>query len=87
LHLLIGAEPREVDRGVETGRIRHRARHQAAIIAPVKTDPWALLPRLILQVGGLVEFFVVVDAERKPTLPDGRTQAAALRAATLENTT
>ena len=37
--------------------------HQAAVIAPVEAHPWAALPGLVLEVGGLVELLVVVDAE------------------------
>ena len=41
-------------------------------------DPWSALPRLVLQVGCLVEFFVVVDAERTHGARD-RAHAANLR--------
>jgi len=39
---------------------------QSAVIPPVEADPRAALPRLILQVGCLVELLVVVNTERKP---------------------
>src|ERR1700728_1860226 len=38
---------------------------QSTVIPPVEADPGATLPRLILEVSGLVELLVVVDAERK----------------------
>src|SRR5208282_6166488 len=43
-----------------TGRV---AGDQTAVIPPVETSPRATLPGLILQVGCLVELFVVIDAE------------------------
>src|SRR5208282_1147036 len=55
------------------------AGHQTAIVPPVEAQPWAALPGLILKVGGLVELFVVVDAEGSPRSSHGRTSAANLR--------
>src|SRR5271166_2950884 len=39
--------------------------YQTAVVTPVEAKPGAALPGLVLQVGGLVELFVVVDAEGK----------------------
>src|SRR5580658_6840236 len=41
------------------------AGHQTAVVTPVEASPWPALPGLILEVGGLVKPFVVVDAEGK----------------------
>ena len=38
-------------------------RNQATIKPPVEAQPGAIFPRLVLQVGRLIELFVVVDAE------------------------
>src|ERR1700730_13712158 len=43
--------------------IGNSAHDQAAVIAPVKSDPRSAVPELILQMSRLVEFFVVIDAE------------------------
>ncbi len=37
--------------------------HETAVVAPIEAEPWAARPGLVLQVGRLVELFVVVDAE------------------------
>src|ERR1700683_5349694 len=50
-------------RAIGSSRAGYRTRHQAAIVAPVEAQPRPALPRLVLQVRGLVEFLVVVDAE------------------------
>ncbi len=63
LELLIGGEAAQVNRS--SVRHRHFAGHQPAVVTPVETDPWSGLPGLILHVRGLVEAFVVVDAERE----------------------
>ena len=42
----------------------NRTGDQTAVISPVEAEPRPALPRLVLQVRGLVEMFVVVDAER-----------------------
>src|SRR5271166_1096592 len=44
-------------------RARNRTRDQAAVEAPVETDPGSPFSDLILQVRGLVEILVVVNAE------------------------
>src|SRR5215472_3427843 len=71
LKLLIGTDDRSVDdvvaaqrtiRAVATGT-RNWASHLSAVIPPVEAKPGALLPRLILQMGRLIEVFVVIDAE------------------------
>ena len=99
LELLIRAEDRRVHHGVAARRAvgavaagaGHRARHQAAVIAPVEAHPRAALPGLVLDVGGLVELLVVVDAEdprrRRGVAPAPPTCGVKKRAATLENTT
>src|SRR6202161_601953 len=71
--LLIGVERQ---RG---GVVGHGAGNEAAVIAPVEADPRTALERLILQVRGLVEFLVVVDAEDAATLADGYAKSADLR--------
>ena len=71
LELLIGREAGDIhDRvgpvrpvGAIASRARHRAGHQAAVVAPVEAEPRAASSRLVLQVRGLVELLVVVDAE------------------------
>src|SRR5579862_548201 len=49
--------------GAVASRARNRASDKAAVVAPVETEPWPALPRLILQMGRLVEYFVVVNAK------------------------
>ena len=46
-------------------RARRWTGDKPAVVPPVEAEPRPALPRLILQVSGLVEFFVVVDAERR----------------------
>ena len=49
--------------------------HQAAVIAPIETDPGPEIPRsgeLILHMRGLIKPFVMVDAEGIAGLADGR---------------
>ncbi len=58
---------------------RRVAGHQSAVVAPVEAEPWAALPGLILQVGRLVEFFVVVNAERETGTGDRCARSADLR--------
>src|SRR5215813_2344895 len=62
LELLVGSEPGNVH-GIYAVAERYGAGNEPAVISPIEADPRAALPRLILQVGGLVELFVVVDAE------------------------
>ena len=61
--------------GAIAARARYGACHQAAIVAPVEAHPGAALERLVLQVGGFVEDFVVVDAEHLSFLPARRRSA------------
>src|SRR5215471_18008688 len=69
LKLLVRGQPGNIDR-IHAVAERNRSRHKAAVISPVKAHPWTPFPRLILQVGRLVELFVVVDAEHAvSTLP------------------
>src|ERR1035437_3050339 len=79
LKLLIGSKAAQINGGlaVKRGRgwavvigrhavARHRAGNQSAVIAPVETNPRTALPRgLVLQVRGLIEDFVVINAERR----------------------
>src|SRR5579862_1020176 len=59
---------------------RGGAGDQAAVIAPVETNPGPALPGLILQMGGLVEFLVMIDPEGKACRGgDGGSGAADLR--------
>ena len=56
------------------------ASNEAAVVAPVEADPGPMLDReSVLDVGGLVEFLVVIDAEGKSALPDGCAGAGDLR--------
>src|ERR1039458_1121608 len=85
LKLLISRQTAQIDGGlaVKRGRgwavverldsvTRHRACHQSAVIAPVETNPRPALPRsLVLQVGSLIEDFVVINAERRSALAHG----------------
>src|SRR5580693_4785508 len=86
LELLIRSKSGHVDeivgttavRTVRTGlasEARQGAGHKAAIIPPVEADKWRALPGLVLQVCGLVELFVVVDAKDRG--PSGRGANAA----------
>ena len=50
--------------------IGHRTSHQSAVVSPVEPEPWTAMWKLILQVGGLIVFFVVIDAEGKSVLSD-----------------
>ena len=71
---------------------RSLASNQAAVVSPVETEPRTALPGLVLQVGRLIEFLVVVDAERRdPLAGHGHAPAPPIwggknRAATLEKT-
>jgi hypothetical protein len=74
------------DRGLLIGVERQRGGivgdctgDEATVIAPVEAGPRTSFERLILQVRGLVEFFVVVDAEDAAALADGHTESADLR--------
>src|SRR5579862_2079816 len=51
--------------GAIASRARNRTSDKAAVITPVETEPRPALPPLILQMGRLVESFVVVDSERR----------------------
>src|SRR6266480_3643574 len=44
---------------------RQRSCYQAAIVAPIHSEPGTVLPGLVLHVGCLVESLVVVNAERR----------------------
>src|SRR5262249_13019626 len=50
-----------------------------AVVAPIEANPRPALPRLILQMRGLVEFFVVVDAKNGTVLPGRQSKSANLR--------
>ena len=65
LKLLIGSEAaaRKVHVTASSGGDRYCARDQPAVIAPVEAHPRPGLPGLVSQVRGLVELFVVIDAE------------------------
>ena len=63
LHLLVCRQHSQIDRRSRVTGEWNRTRQKAAIISPVETDPWAALPRLVLQMGCLIEFFIMVDAE------------------------
>ncbi len=79
LHLLVGGESSEIDRrGVDLCE-RNCSGHQTAVIAPIKANPRTGSPRLVLQVRGLVEAFVVVDAEGGAALSNGGAESAGLR--------
>ena len=69
--------------GIARGRpvTRSGTRNQSAVIAPVEPEPRRELASwdLVLQVGGLVELLVVVDAERISALADGRARTGHLR--------
>ena len=73
-------------------RAGHRARHQAAVIAPIETQPRPRFPGLVLQMSGLIEQLVVVDAEygsrpeQDGVAPIPLTCGPKKRAATLEKT-
>src|SRR5581483_2368109 len=86
LKLLIRADDRGIDHSitaegsvsaVATGA-RNRAGYQSAVIAPIEAQPGASLPRLILQVSGLVKLLIVVNAENP-----GRSRGSGSRAADL----
>src|SRR5579862_4941921 len=85
-HLPPGGHAKEPDRGLLVSiecqrrrKVRYRSGHQPAVIAPVETDPRSALPWLVLQVRGLVELFVMVDAKRRSVLANRYAQAAHLR--------
>ena len=89
LELLIGRYSGHVDEviGATTGwavctrlaaETRHGTRDKAAIVAPVEAKPRPGLPRLILDVRGLVEVFIVVDAKHRRS-PRRGANAADLR--------
>jgi len=46
-----------------SARARRWAGDQAAVVAPIESDPWPPLSDLILKMGGRIEKLVVVDAE------------------------
>ena len=52
--------------GAVAARARYRARHQAAVVSPVEANPGhSLIRRLVLQVSGLIEILIVIDAEHR----------------------
>ena len=62
----------------------HRAGHQAGVVAPVEAAPQAVqqlavVRQRVLQVSGLVELLVVVDAEGKSGLAHGGSGSGHLR--------
>src|SRR6516225_1285402 len=68
LKLLICGELAEIDLktwigGIRRGRERNGRGDLPTVIPPVESKPWTALPGLILQVGGLAELLVVIDAE------------------------
>src|SRR5580704_10856763 len=71
LKLLIRREIGHIDDRIRSVRAveaiasgaRHGTSHQAAVVAPVKAEPRAGLPGLVLQVCGLVEILIVIDTE------------------------
>src|SRR5882724_7121664 len=69
LELLVAGQTRQINRS-RCIRDGHCAGHKTAVIAPVEAKPRTTLPRLILEVCGLVEPLVVVDAERGERVPD-----------------
>src|SRR5882724_11092177 len=73
--LLIGVqETGSVAKIIEIGV----AGHQAAVVPPVKADPRQIFVRLILNMRGLVESLIVVDAEDL-SAGNGRAQSTDLR--------
>ena len=71
LELLVGRQTGDIHDGIGpvwtigaiSARARHRTSYEAAIKAPVEADPRQLLRRLVLQVPGCIEKFVMIDAE------------------------
>src|SRR6201997_327188 len=63
LQLLIASKPGQIHGCCRVSCEWNGTRNQTAVITPVETEPWSPLPGLILQMGGLVEFLVVIDAE------------------------
>src|SRR5258708_33359967 len=63
LYLLVRGKPGQIDRRGGIGRKRHRTGNQAAVKAPVHRNPRPPLPRLVMDVGGLPEFLIMVNAE------------------------
>ena len=60
----------------------YRARNQPAVIPPIESYPWfkeMVSGHLVLNMRGLVEPFVMVDAERVSPLPHRRAGARGLR--------
>src|SRR5580698_7232153 len=51
----------------------------SAVIAPTEGHPGTTLPRLVLHVSRLIEFFVMIDAEGKSVGANRRAQSAHLR--------
>src|ERR1019366_4640242 len=79
LELLIRRKPGQVHRSRRVRCEGHRARYHAAVIPPVETEPGPRLPRLVLQVSGLVKLFVVINAERQSALSDAGSYGTSLR--------
>src|SRR5689334_237094 len=73
LDLLVSGQAGQIYWGRRVGCERNGARNQPAVITPVEAEPRAALPGLVLDVSGLIEFLVVVDAK-------GRDIAARCRA-------
>jgi len=87
LELLIRAETGNVDDGVGavgsvvavTACARCRPGDQTTVVAPVEAEPGPALPGLVLEMGGLIKFLVVINAEDTPGGRRCRTGSADLR--------
>src|SRR5437016_2460283 len=63
LQLLIPGKPGQVYWSCRISCERNCTGHQSAVVPPIDANPRPTLPRLVLQVGGLVELLVVVNSE------------------------
>jgi hypothetical protein len=63
LQVLIPSEPGQVHRSCRVGCEWNCTGNHAAIVPPIETNPRPSLAGLILQMGCLIELFVVINAE------------------------
>jgi hypothetical protein len=63
LPLLVSGEPAHIDWRSRVAGEWNRAGHYSTVVSRIEAEPRAVFSNLILQVGGFIEPFIVIDAE------------------------
>jgi hypothetical protein len=63
LQLLISSESGQVNRSCLIGCEGNSTDHQSAVVPPIEANPRSALPWLVLQMGRLIELFVMINSE------------------------